>query len=111
MKFIWLTLAGMCSTILRNINGTTPAEATKTTNDKLTTGTHSNAITSQPVFRRYVYNANVNSPRAEPDSEIISNFFRPNESDRLVVHKLPINCSTANAIDDTYGSMCMAPAS
>lgn len=42
---------------------------------------------------------------------MISNNLRPKVSENRVVHKFPINCSTASDIDETYGSMYEAPAS
>lgn len=48
---------------------------------------------------------------AEPSNEIINNFRRPNVSDNAVVHKFPINCSTAKDTDETCGLIFVAPAS
>lgn len=45
--------------------------------------------------------ANVNKPRADPNSEMINNAFRPNVSENVVVHNVPMICTTAIAIDDT----------
>lgn len=104
------TFDGMCSTILRYINGTTPDDAAKKTNKRLTTGTHSNASTSKPEDLRKQYNAKINIPKAEPSREMISNVLRPKVSDNVAVHKFPINCVTAIEIAEICGSIFVAPA-
>lgn len=48
-------------------------------------------------------------PNAEPSKEIMSKAFRPNESENRVVQNVPTSCKTANEIDETDGSIDVAP--
>lgn len=77
----------------------------KIQNDRLVTGTHSYADKLQPLCLRYEYNENASKPNAEPNNEMIKSIFRPIESDRWVVHNVPIICTIAIVIDETCGPM------